>query len=449
MTDAIIVICTRLESSRVPKKVFRKIAGRTVIDHILHRIIPSGLQTVIAVPYGQEAEYRKRLQSWGEQLKFFAGNPESPLHRTADVLTIGRDIREPMPKWVVRITHDDPIIDTDTMLELLERCEKEDVKTGDIGYGCSPGIIQGAGVEVIRSENIVYAANKRKEPTEFLTYFVRGEGLPRPGIFRMEPEPMKSGDSRLTLDYPEDVLLLEVVLRRLGGDATTEQIVDFLNRNPSLLNINHLPELSIYTCAKDAEKFVHQCIDSAKWLRGVDSEYVFVDDYSQDGTLEIACSMAGKVFTNEENIGLASSCNIALSKCKGKYVMRLDADDRLDRSFPSHYPAVRKLLEDGANVVYPAYFLMDENGGKLNQVIGGAVNSHAGCAIFDKKFLDELRFKEGLRHWDGEELYRRIVDAGGKIAYYPNPTWLYRQHKDSMSKNDLEERRRVREEIEG
>lgn len=213
--DAVIVICSRPESSRLPRKVFKKIAGLPVIEHILHRIKDTKIKTILAVPWNcPDYDYLKDAF----EIDIFHGSPSSPLHRMAEVM------KQRSESYVVRITHDDILIDAQTILDLLEKCKRHDAR-----YGITPTIVEGAGVEIIHRDNLLKAAEQRTEPTEYISYFVRfGKQIqmrPRPGIERAY---------RLTLDYPDDAVVLETVLRETGPLASLDNVVNFIDRYPSI-----------------------------------------------------------------------------------------------------------------------------------------------------------------------------------------------------------------------
>jgi len=136
------------------------------------------------------------------------------------------------------------------------------------------------------------------------------------------------------MDYEEDFILLDMILKKVGPHASLDKIVEFIDHRPSIMNINHIPKISVYTCAYNAEKYVSQTISSILWSNRQfsDLEYIFVDDGSTDGTLlELPVHMTMdrriKIIVNEKNEGLASSSNKALSAAHGNYVIRVDADD--------------------------------------------------------------------------------------------------------------------------
>ena len=412
-----------------------KIAGKPAMKHIVDRLKASALDVIIATPEGQGKLF------CGPEATVVEGRgicDESPLHRMANVV---RHLT-PSPEWIIRITHDDILIDPETISHLIYECRSQGA-----GYGCTPTIVEGAGVEVIHRDNLLAAAERRKEPTEFVSYFVRGEGMPRPGIVRMRPRESIERPYRLTLDYHEDALVLEAVLRAVGPDASLDAIVSFIDTNKSLLSVNKLPDISFYTCAYNSGAWLKQAIHSAVLFPS--SEYVVVNDGSTDATLASALyySKIVSILSNEENIGLASSSNKAISECKGKTVMRIDADDYLTDDACAHLPKMLQMIKDGFNVVYPAYYLVNAEGAILGQAGEPRTHHHVGGALFDKAFLNELRFKEGIRNWDGLELYQRMVKAGAKIGYYDKPTWCYRQHDKSMSRTNTSQREKEKDEI--
>ena len=443
MTDAAIIICSRRDSKRIPNKAFKKIRGISAIEHILGRINNCGLPIVLAIPEIDYPHYIHLQEKYS--FKFYLGNPDSPLHRTANALaSLGT-----IPKYCIRITHDDLFIDKQTMLDLLGFVDKKDA-----GYGISPSIMEGAGVEVIHSANLMYAAESIIEPVEHISYFVKGEGLPNPKISIIEPRQSIARKYRLCLDYPEDAVVLEAILSEIGNYATVDTICNYIDSHHSLLRYNRLPLVSIYTCAYQASRWVRETVDSVvEAMDGTESEYVFIDDSSVDNT--ISCALRGlmgieksrcKIIVNDENLGLASSSNVALDNCRGKYVMRVDADDILKPY------AIKKLLAlgNGANsFVYSAYDEIGEDGKTLKHNFPPQTNHHVGCALMERNLLNHFRFKEGLRNWDGKDLYNRAIAASRQVSYVQNePLWFYRRHENSLSASNSEQRALDKEAIE-
>lgn len=440
--NASIIICTRPESKRLPNKVFKRIAGVTAIEHILNRLEGCDLPIVLAVPKGCRdydflwQKYRPRMD-----IRLFEGNPESPLHRMYDAMV---DL-ELTGDWIIRITHDDILIDKRTMLDLLNVC----INTPGCGYGISPMIVEGAGVEIFRRENLSHAVSVRKEPTEYISYFVKH--FPFSGEIKYTPRKSVCRNYRLTMDYPNDFLVLNLILSKIGANTTLDRIVEFIDMNPYVMNINKQPLISIYTCAYNAERWVESTVSSiASFNKRADIEYIFVDDCSADDTLlrfsRYYDPSYMKIICNEENKGLAYSCNRALDIAKGKYIIRVDADDWLAPD--SLDKMIEKLRESGAGIVYSGYKTTDEDGNIVDDCVDPSEFHHAGCAMMDKSLINEIRFSDGLRHYDGLELYSRIRHRF-RVAYLDDVLWFYRQHSKSLSHNNTTERKDTYKKIMG
>lgn len=444
LDNAVSIICSRPESKRLPGKVFKKIAGYPALEHILKRT-SAYVRTILAIPSGLEetgvygyTEYNRLADYYG--IDIWQGNAESPLHRMANFFTTTSD----KSKYLVRITHDDLLIDGKTIEDLVEECDKQNA-----GYGITPGIVEGAGVEVIRRENLLAAAERHKEPTEYVSYFVQGEEMPFPKIVRMEPRESIRRTYRLTMDYPEDAQVLDIVLRQVGAFSSLDAVCQYIDQHPWLMNLNHQPEVTIYTCAYNAEKWVQHTIEYILANKHLDFEYVFVDDGSTDATPVIVSKFCSdprlKIILNEKNIGLAASSNVALARSRGKYIMRVDADDIFISDWLGGM--LVEMKEKKYAALYPAYSEIDELSRPLNNKrIPGNQHFHAGCALMDKRILNEVRFRDDLRAWDGLELYKRLSKRCG-IGFFDRVAWHYRVHKNSMSRTNLEERKKTFKEL--
>ena len=429
------VLCSRPESSRLPEKVFQKVAGIPILRHISNRADGIDARLVLALPraVAASAKYDALYHSlW--QGEFFYGSDTSPLHRMAEFLH-----DNPKVEWVVRATHDDPIIDAEEANRLTMAC-----MAAGAGYGVTTSIIQGAGVEVIRRDNILAAA-ATYDDTEYVSYFVRGGEMPYPKVVRLGARFAVCSEARLTVDYPADLELLRAVMTAVGRNASTEKVVSFLESGTAKY-WNKLPDLTIYTCVKNGEETISRAVESALRVADlIETEHIVVDDGSTDGTLAAVLGSTDpsktRIISNSVNLGLATSSNIAANAASGRWVMRLDADDVI------HNPGevvemIRMARERDLQFVYPTF--VESDGGDLTGPIDPRVSHHAGCSLMDRAALNELRFRDGLRHWDSAELHRRIEASGLGIGYYETaPVWTYTKRKGQMSE-PTEERTRTK-----
>lgn len=90
-----------------------------------------------------------------------------------------------------------------------------------------------------------------------------------------------------------------------------------------------MPEVSVIMNCYNGEKYLRDAIDSVFRQTFTDWELIFVDNCSEDASIEIASAYGDKVkiIRNVENIPLGQSRNVGLSNSFGKYISFLDVDD--------------------------------------------------------------------------------------------------------------------------
>tara|TARA_Y100000590_G_scaffold465666_1_gene638598 strand:+ start:158 stop:1549 length:1392 start_codon:yes stop_codon:yes gene_type:complete len=162
-----------------------------------------------------------------------------------------------------------------------------------------------------------------------------------------------------------------------------------------------------------------------------------------------------KVFTNKKNLGLRKCCNLALANCTGKYILRLDADDFLNKSALINFV---NFLEDKKNIdlVYSDYFYVDETGNVIDINVHEKIDrkkslfnipAHGACSMIKVETLKKLGgYNSIFDAQDGYELWLKILDKKS-IDNINLPLFYYRQHNQSMSQNEnrlLEARRKIK-----
>ena len=91
--------------------------------------------------------------------------------------------------------------------------------------------------------------------------------------------------------------------------------------------------VTILIAVYNAERYLHQCLDSLKKQTFGDFQAICVDDASTDGSMQILQSYADdprfEVVSLPENVGQARARNIALERAVGAFTCFLDSDDWL------------------------------------------------------------------------------------------------------------------------
>lgn len=205
-------------------------------------------------------------------------------------------------------------------------------------------------------------------------------------------------------------------------------------------------KVTVVVTAHNYGRFLDQCIRSVLGQTLRDFEVIVVDDGSTDETAQVVARYAEDPRLSVRRlhgVGLASAANEGIRHSKGEYVMRLDADDYLDR----HSLAVLAGYLDehpGAAMVYPDYFMIREDGSFLGYTRtldftraarGTGRLPLPGGSMWRKVCLEAVGgFDETLRYQEDYDLWLRFT-ARYEVGAVHLPLLYYRQHVHSMSRN--------------
>jgi len=432
MMRAAIIVCARLKSRRVPNKCVTEINGKPILQHLHDRLLKTGLQIIYAVPQEESSQFMEIFSEFSGSFNVYAGDDEDPLRRmfwaakAHDVDTI------------IRITHDKIFVDTDAIFRFLDEYWRN-----QLHYVYGSALTPGSGFEIIALWALEEAAKKYRN-VEHVSYAIRNVTERK-----LDARPAVHADFedvRLLIDFPEDIELMKRIFGILGNDCTLDDVLRLLVDQPWLTRINRMPMTTIYTCAYNAEKWIEKCMGSVSAQSGFrDHEYVLVDDCSTDRTALLMAKFAAlypnvTYIRNSKNVGLASSSNVALENARGKFIVRLDADDYFTTT-QALSDLLKAIAVQGCDVIYPNNYF-----GKMDFVQHGKDSHHVGGALFRTRALNHIKFTDGLRGYEGYDLFKR-AQKSLKIGYLSRPIFMYRQHDGSMSKTNLAERERIKHSI--
>ncbi len=194
-------------------------------------------------------------------------------------------------------------------------------------------------------------------------------------------------------------------------------------------------KVSIIIPVYNAQNTIRKAIDSAlnQDFSRKDFEIIVVNDGSTDKTLEILKTYGRKIrVINQKNQGAVKAANKGFRKAKGKYVIKLDADDYFKQNILREMVTVldRKLK---LNFVYCDYY--EKEKGKKMKIVStkNIFNTLAGGVMFRKKDLAKEGFyKEDIKLPE----YDLLLKIQKKWIGYrlPFPLFQYNRHKRSISK---------------
>lgn len=187
-----------------------------------------------------------------------------------------------------------------------------------------------------------------------------------------------------------------------------------------------------YNYERYLARAVRSCLDQTMPREAY--EIIVIDDASVDKSLSVLSRFHDEIvlIVNEQNKGLGISLNRGLSAARGQYVVRVDADDYVERDF---LRILWLFLAENYDAEAAAcdYFLVEENGRK---VIRKSVDKDPiGCGVmFRHDFLFTLGYyASDLRINEDKELMSRFEAAKGRMLRVPLPLYRYTMHEESLT----------------
>lgn len=219
------------------------------------------------------------------------------------------------------------------------------------------------------------------------------------------------------------------------------------------------PLVTVYITNYNYEKFLRQSIESVLNQSLQDFELIIIDDGSKDGSKAII----EEYRTNEkisiiyqQNKGLNITNNVAMRTAKGKYLMRLDADDFLE---PDALEVMSTVLDkdDELGLVFPDYYYVNAEGLKTGEekrhnfekeVSLYDQPAHGACTMVRLEFLKALGgYNESFTCQDGYDLWIKFI-MHHKVTNVSQPLFFYRRHGNNLTTNEeriLETRKKIKE----
>lgn len=208
------------------------------------------------------------------------------------------------------------------------------------------------------------------------------------------------------------------------------------------------PLITVYVTNYNYGRFINVCIESLLNQTFKDFEVIIIDDGSTDNSKEVIESYrhVEKVsIIYQQNKGLNITNNIAMRAAKGKYIMRLDADDFLE---PNALELMSAKLEqdDKLGLVFPDYYYVDRDGNRIGEEKRHNFDenvslydqpAHGACTMIRLEYLRNLGgYNESFTCQDGYDLWIKF------ITHYPVsniriPLFSYRQHGNNLTSNEL------------
>lgn len=215
--------------------------------------------------------------------------------------------------------------------------------------------------------------------------------------------------------------------------------------------MNSNPKISVLMPAYNAEKFINEAIKSILNQTFTDFEFIIINDGSTDNTEAIILSYTDpriRYIKNETNLKLIKTLNKGIELAKGKYIIRMDADDiSIDKRLELQYQFMENNPKIGASsgLVYS----MSEDGSKIrnsnlylcttpiscifSSFLRTPISHPSACIRTD--LLKKIKYSdnESALHIEAFVLWGEIIEKGYQIAILEKPLVYYRNNSQSIS----------------
>lgn len=202
---------------------------------------------------------------------------------------------------------------------------------------------------------------------------------------------------------------------------------------------NNLIDVSVIVPAYNVERYIGRCLRSliAQTFDERGLEILVINDASTDNTeyaLELFKNPKGssiRVLKNEENKGLPYSLNRGINSARGEMIVRVDADDFVNKNYVTFLHAYLS-MNPGCRAVACDYLLVDNCEDVLRRC--DCMEEPIGCGImFYREDLVRIGgFDEAFRCNEEKELRLRF-EKEHRIERLKLPLYRYRRHGGNMT----------------
>ena len=194
------------------------------------------------------------------------------------------------------------------------------------------------------------------------------------------------------------------------------------------------PQVSIIIPAFNVERFIGRALRSVIGQSYVDGyEVIVVDDCSTDRTAFALDLFKGEItlLRNEVRCGLPASLNRAIRAARGKYIVRVDADDYVAHDY---LYILQRFLEANTHMDAIAcdYYVVDDSENVLERI--NCIERPIGCGIMFRSdhLIDIGLYDDALLMHEDRDLRARFLEKYA-ISRVELPLYRYRRHTDNMT----------------
>ena len=219
-------------------------------------------------------------------------------------------------------------------------------------------------------------------------------------------------------------------------------------------------EISVIIPVYNVKRFIRKCAESLLAQTFADAEYIFVNDSSTDGSLEILNSIIKqhpeknvRIIHHSENRGLPASRKTGYEASTGKYIFNCDGDDFVEHTIlEKMYSAV---VQNNADYAYCDFFLSYENSERYMKCphfktadealrvgyLSGIAKYNVWNKLIKRELYDGVVFPVNHKKGGEDMIMLGVLSKARSVAYVPEALYHYvKTNASAISENFSEQR---------
>lgn len=225
------------------------------------------------------------------------------------------------------------------------------------------------------------------------------------------------------------------------------------------------PKVSILVPIYNVEAYIEQCVRSLFEQTWGNCEYIFVNDCTPDGSIEVLRRVASdypnrateiKIIDHEHNCGVATARNTALDNATGDYILFVDSDDYVKTDLVSRVVALA--TQSGADITNCGYSNVSadqhcvnvcspwvgDNVASARAVLGQShiVHNHIHGMLIRRSLWEEhhIRFTPHIDFGEDYSVLPQLLYFAQGLANIADFLYIYRTQNAGSYMNNIREK---------
>ena len=225
------LISVRSNSTRLPLKCMLELRGLTVLQHVIRRVKYFGFEPVVVTSTNPSDDIIFKVAN-KEKVLIFRGSEKDKLDRWYRAC-----IKYNIDKFITADC-DDPFFCGNLMEKSFNKLKNKNNLVLLPSIQPNGGYYEGCVGYSIKTELIEKVCKEKKEnDTEHAWQFLNSSPHANIDHFKVEKN-IDIPPIRLTIDYPEDYILVREICEQLSFNSTRIEVLNLLEKNPELIKYN-------------------------------------------------------------------------------------------------------------------------------------------------------------------------------------------------------------------